>query len=164
MQLKTGDKVLRKSDRDRGLYIGEVVCVTANHARIKWDAKWRIGGGSLHSEVKLPARNLILATDEAIAERRVDVRFAKVGNWLRITLQDAGEDWLVRNNRTAEQHFEEKQAELREYVIKLIRGGRALLELRGKQCFQNERPDARPPPPSASRDALEASSSSRTVS
>jgi hypothetical protein len=83
LDLKRGDKVLRKSDASRRLAIGEVEWVSNGRARIKWPAPTRIGGECHHSTVKLNSPDLLMATPEAIAERRRDVRLDRVKGAMR---------------------------------------------------------------------------------
>ena len=87
LDLKAGDKVMRKSEKDLRLAIGEVEWVSNGRARIKWPAPRRIGGESHHSTVKLTSRDLMLATPLAIAERVVDVRLARVRSAMRSLTQ-----------------------------------------------------------------------------
>lgn len=132
LELKAGDRVMRKSDRERGVYVGEVVSVGANYAQIKWSANWRIGGGSLHTRVKLTSRDLYIATDELIAERRIDVRFANLRRARKDAFKDYGADWLARNNMNEAQWFEKRNEKVFNAARKLAQGGVALLELREK--------------------------------
>lgn len=78
LALNAGDRVMRKSDEGRRVAVGVVVWADAARARIRWPAPRRIGGEFHHSTVKLTSRDLMIATDEAIAERRVSVRAAVV--------------------------------------------------------------------------------------
>ncbi len=111
---QVGDKVLRKSDKGKRLNIGEVVAIIGTKYRVKWDANWRIGGGYLHSNVTGNA--LIDATELAIAEYRVEVRFKNVMVAKRM-YNDWGKEWYLET--------------LRKNVRSLIKAGRALMELKG---------------------------------
>ncbi len=136
LDLKPGDKVLRKSDRDHRLAIGVVLWVRGDRARIRWPAPTRIGGEFHHSTGKLTNRDLMLATDEAIAERRVDLRLAQVrheiGYAIRFCRNDnpADSDWFKRNNTTPEAYFVKCCERIRAKVRSLVEAGRELARIR----------------------------------
>jgi hypothetical protein len=115
LDLKPGDKVLRKSDQFRRLAIGEVEWVSNGRARIKWPAPTRIGGEFHHSTVKLTSRDLLIATDRAIAERRRDVRFARV-----LTAMQSLE---IYGPRDGDHYYERK---INDAVHKLMEAAKAL--------------------------------------
>lgn len=132
LELKAGDKVLRKSDRDIRLAVGLVERVVGDTAVIRWPAPTRIGGEFHHSRVKLTSRDLMLATDEAIAERRIDVRLAIVRRDMSYALRFCridhpnDVDWFVRNKTTPDDYFRKRCAGLVEKVRLLVQAGREL--------------------------------------
>lgn len=136
LDLKPGDKVLRRSDKDVRLAVGVVEAVWNGRARVRWPAPRRIGGEFHHSTVKLNSPDLMLATDEAIAERLVDVRLAglryEMDHALRFCRieQPADMDWFMRNRTTPDEYFEKLCARIREKSRLLIAAGRERARLR----------------------------------
>jgi hypothetical protein len=136
LPLKAGDKVLRRSDSGRRVAIGVVESVWGERARIRWPAPTRIGGQFHHSTVKLTSPDLIIATDEAVAEQLVGVRLAIVRQEMGYAVrfcridQPSDSEWFARNRTTPVAYFEKLCGRLRERARLLWQAGRELKRLR----------------------------------
>lgn len=125
MPLKVGDRVMRRSDEGRRVAVGTVVGVNGDTARVRWPAPHRIGGEFHHSNVKLTSPDLMLATDELIAERRVGVRFNNlcraIGEAVRIGHIPA--DWPGWRTTTPDDYFERQLERVRQSARLLVQAG-----------------------------------------
>jgi hypothetical protein len=138
LPLKPGDRVMRKSDRDRRVAVGVVERVGNVRAQIRWPAPTRIGGEFHHSSMRLDSPDLMVATEEAIAERVVGVRLSALKQQMSYALRfcpkglidDSG--WFERNRTTPDKYFEELCARTREKAKALWQAGRELDELRAR--------------------------------
>ncbi len=127
-ELFVGMKVLRKADKH--LCIGTVLSVGETRAQIRWDAGWRIGGGYLTRNIKLPASSLIEATPEAVLEKRISIRFINVKAAQRELMTEPSSFWLESNNLTHQEWQDRRAAKIVAKVKVLIEAGRQLLELK----------------------------------
>lgn len=126
LPLKTGDRVMRKSDEGRRVAVGTVVGVYGDTARVRWPALHRIGGEFHHSNVKLDSPDLQIATDELIAERRVGVRFNVLCRDIReaLNIGQIPADWPGWRTTTPDDYFERQLERVRRSARLLVQAGR----------------------------------------